>query len=37
MALIDLLLDKRGNVMQELLLEGAANITDSLIRDGIEK
>jgi hypothetical protein len=37
MALIDLLLDKNGNLMQELLVEGAANITDSLIRDSIEK
>eukprot|EP01036_Dinobryon_divergens_P032886 gene32886-42564_t len=37
LALIDLLLDKKGNLMQELLVEGAANITDSLIRDSIER
>eukprot|EP01038_Epipyxis_sp_PR26KG_P003981 gene3981-5703_t len=33
-AITELIMDKEGNMMQDLLLESAANVTDSLIREG---
>lgn len=35
-ALTDLILDSEGNMMQDLLLEGAAKMADSLVRVGID-
>lgn len=35
-ALTDLLLDEQGNMMQDLLVEGAAKFADSLLRVGID-
>lgn len=36
-AFTDLLLDPQGNLMQELLVDSIANVTDSLIREGVER
>ena len=36
-AFTDLLLDPNGNLMQELLVDSLANVTDSLIREGVER
>lgn len=36
-AFADLLLDPQGNLMQELLVDSIANVTDSLIREGVER
>ena len=36
-AFTDLLLDPHGNLMQELLVDSIANVTDSLIREGVER
>jgi len=36
-AFTDLLLDAEGNLMQELLLDGTAQFTDSLVRVGVDR